>query len=113
MVYFKYERVFKFFLGIFLFFSVSCFSQNDLKHLIDSLEKQLPSLSGVPKVKALDDLGYYNSTSNVDLAIKYGNRACELANALGDSLLIASCMNDVSLSYFYKGTFDSCIILAA
>lgn len=112
MAYFKYERVFKYYLGIFLFFSLSCFTQGDLKHLIDSLEKQLPSLSGVEKVKALDDLGYYNSTSNIDLAIKYGNRSCELANTLGDSLLIATCMNDLSLSYYYKGSFDSCIILA-
>ncbi len=31
---------------------------------------------------------------------------------LGDTLLIASCKNDVSLSYFFKGNFDSCIILA-
>jgi signal transduction histidine kinase len=111
MVYFKYEMVFKYFLGIFLFFSFSYFSQGPL-HFMDSLEKQLPSLSGAAKVKALDDLGYYNSASNVDLAIKYGNRACELANTLGDSLLIATCMNDVSISYYYKGAFDSCIILA-
>jgi signal transduction histidine kinase len=113
MAYFKYVlQLFKFLSGIFLFFSFSCFSQNDLKHIIDSLEKQLPSLSGVAKVKALDDLGYYNSSSNIDLAIKYGNRAYELSKTLGDSLLMATCMNDLSLSYYYKGGFDSCIILA-
>ncbi|MBP7808271.1 MAG: hypothetical protein KA163_03165 [Bacteroidia bacterium] len=112
MVYFKHVIFLKYIFGIFLFFNFSTFSQNDLKHLIDSLEKQLPSLSGVAKVKALDDLGYYNSTSNIDLAIKYGNRSCELARTLNDSLLIASCMNDLSLSYYFKGSFDSCILLA-
>jgi signal transduction histidine kinase len=113
MVYFKYvQQLFKCLAGIFLFFSFSCFSQDQLKHIIDSLEKQLPSLSGAAKVKTLDDLGYYNSAGNVDLAVKYGNRACELAKTLGDSLLIATCLNDVSLSYYYKGSFDSCIILA-
>ncbi len=111
MVCFRHVRLLKFLSGIFLFFSLSCFPQ-DLKHVIDSLEKKLPSLSGVAKVKALDDLGYYHSTSNVDLAIKYGNRAYELAKTLGDSLLIATTMNDVALSYYYKGGFDSCIILA-
>lgn len=109
MVYFK--QALNFLVGIFLFYGFPCFSQ-DLKYTIDSLEKQLPSLSGVAKVKALDDLGYYNSTSNIDLAIKYGNRAYELAKTLGDSLLLATTMNDVSLSYYYKGSFDSCIILA-
>lgn len=113
MVYYKcVSKLLKSLLGIFLFYSIPCFSQNDLKHLIDSLEKRLPSLSGIEKVKALDDLGYYNSTSNIDLAIKYGNRSCELANTLNDSLLIASCMNDLSISYYFKGNFDSCIILA-
>lgn len=109
MVYFKHAL--KFITGIFLFLDLTCLSQ-DIKHVIDSIEKQLPSLSGVAKVKALDDLGYYHSTSNVDLAIKYGNRAYELAKTLGDSLLMANCMNDVALSYYYKGGFDSCIILA-
>lgn len=104
--------LFKFVLGIFLFYSLSCFSQNDLKHTIDSLEKKLSSLTGVAKVKALDDLCYYTSTSNIGQSIKYGGEACELAKTLGDSLLWASCMNDLSLSYYFKGTFDSCIILA-
>lgn len=104
--------LFKFVLGIFLFFSLSCFSQNDLKRTIDSLEKKLSTLTGVAKVKALDDLCYYTSTSNIGQSIKYGSEACELAKTLGDSLLWASCMNDLSLSYYFKGTFDSCIILA-
>jgi signal transduction histidine kinase len=113
MVYSNYvPSLFKFVLGIFLFFSLSCFSQNDLKPTIDSLEKKLSSLTGVAKVKALDDLCYYTSTSNIGQSIKYGNEACELAKTLGDSLLWASCLNDLSLSYYFKGTFDSCIILA-
>jgi signal transduction histidine kinase len=91
---------------------LSCFSQDELKHVIDSLEKQLPSLSGAPKAKALVDLCYYTSTSDVDLSIKYGNRACESAKKLNDPLLFASCLNDLSLSYYYKGFFDSCIVLA-
>lgn len=106
-----FKRALKFIIGIFLFFSLSCHSQ-DIKHVIDSLEKQLPSLSGVAKAKALDDLGYYHSTSNVDLAIRYGNRAYELSKTLGDSLLMAGCMNDVAISYYFKGSFDSCIYFA-
>jgi signal transduction histidine kinase len=112
MVYFKYVQPFlRTATGILLFLNFSCFSQ-DLKHIIDSLEKKLPSLSGKEKAKALIDLSYYNSTSDVELAIKYGNRACELANTTGDSLLIAACFNDLALSYYYKGIFDSCIFLA-
>lgn len=109
MVYFKHAL--KFLTGIFLFFGFTCLSQ-DVKHTIDSLERQLPSLSGTAKVKALDDLGYYHSTSDPELAVKYGNRAYELSKTLGDSLLMATCMNDVALSYYFKGNFDSCIIFA-
>lgn len=111
MVYCSYFQLLRILSGVFLFFSFSCFSQ-DVKKITDSLEKQLPTLSGKDKVKALADLGYYYSTGNIDLAIKYGNKACELAGALNDSLLVASCMNDLSLSYYFKGSFDSCIVLA-
>ncbi len=101
--------------GVFLFFTISCFSQNtsdELNRTIDSVLKKLPSLSGVEKVKALDDLCYYTSSSNVDLSINYGNKALALAKEIGsDSLLIAMCMNELGLSYYYKGNFDSCVIL--
>lgn len=96
-----------FLIGIVLFFSFSCFSQN-----VDSIIKKLPSLSGKEKVLALDDLCYYTSSSNVNVSIKYGNQALALAKEIGYDSLIAICMNELSLSYYYKGNFDSCIILA-
>jgi signal transduction histidine kinase len=102
-------------IGIFLFFTLFCFSQNknsEQNRVIDSIIKKLPSLSGKEKVTALDDLCYYTSTSDIDQSILYGNRAAALALELGDTLLIATCKNDVALSYFFKGNFDSCIFLA-
>lgn len=113
MVYSKTrELLIKFLSGVILFLNLSCFSQSEQKRVVDSLEKRLPSLKGAEKVKVLDDLCYYTSTSNIGQSIKYGNDACEFAKTLGDSLLLASCMNDLSVSYYFKGTFDSCIILA-
>ena len=100
---------------LLIFFSSFCFAQNtsgQQNHIIDSLEKRLSKLSGAEKVKVLDDLCYYTSTSNIDKSIKYGNSACNLAKELNDSVLTAACMNDLSISYYYKGSFDSCIILA-
>ncbi len=104
-----------FLIGIFLFFNLSCFSQNtggELSRTTDSIIKKLPSLSGKEKVQALDDLCYYTSSSNVDVSINYGNRALVLAKEIGNDSLIAMCMNELSLSYYFKGNFDSCIILA-
>ncbi len=102
-------------LSIFLLLNTCIHSQNksaELSKLIDSNAKILPTLSGKAKVAALADLCYYTSTSDIDQSILYGNRAITLAQQLRDSLLLASCKNDVALSYFYKGNFDSCIFLA-
>ncbi|MBS1651191.1 MAG: hypothetical protein JSU07_04195 [Bacteroidetes bacterium] len=96
-----------FLIRFLLLLNVFCFSQN-----IDSIEKRLNTLHGVEKIKALNDLCYYTSTTNIDQSILFGNKSCELAKATKDSLLLASCMNDLSISYYYKGNFDSCIILA-
>lgn len=101
---FTVKRVINIFL---LLLPYLCISQN-----IDSLEKRITTLKGKEKVIALDDLCYYTSSSDIKKSIIYGNRALSLAKELGDSLLMASCLNDVSLSYFYKGDFDSCIVLA-
>ncbi|MCE3229539.1 MAG: hypothetical protein K0S32_4090 [Bacteroidetes bacterium] len=96
----------------FVFCLVSCFSPLDsASQNIDSLIKQLPSLKGKEKVAALSDLCYYTSTSNTDQSIKFGNMAVSLAKQLGDSIMIASTMNDLALSYQLKGNFDSCIYL--
>ncbi|MDX2172087.1 MAG: histidine kinase [Bacteroidota bacterium] len=96
----------------FLFISLVSSQNNNQDRLIDSLKKQLSHLEGVEKVKVLSDLCYYTSSNAIDESIKYGNRACNLAYELKDTLLMASCMNDLCLSYYYKGNFDSCIILA-
>ncbi len=72
----------------------------------------LPKLKGKEKAQALDDIGYFYSTSQIDKAIYYGNLSVKEAFTLKDSSLISSCMNDLSLSYYYKGNFDSCIYLA-
>jgi signal transduction histidine kinase len=96
----------------FLLTSLSFSQNNNQNQLIDSLKKQISHLSGVEKIKVLSDLCYYTSSNAIDESIKYGNNACNLATELKDSLLMASCMNDLCLSYYYKGNFDSCIILA-
>lgn len=90
-----------------VFFIGDLYPQN-----VDSMIAVLPTLKGKQKAQALDDIGYYFSTSQIDKAIYYGNLSVKEANLLNDSSLAASCMNDLSLSYYYKGNFDSCIYLA-
>lgn len=103
-----YKNVFKAAICLLFFlFPFQTKSQN-----IDSLEKSLSKLKGREKVLALADLCYYTSSSQINKSIIYGNRALNLASELKDTALIASCENDLALSYFFKGNFDSCIILA-
>lgn len=101
-------------LGIFFFLVFSSTSQNNSNQnqLLDSLKRRLSNVTGIEKIKVLSDLCYYTSSNAIDESIKYGNTACNLASDLKDSTLMASCMNDLCLSYYYKGNFDSCIILA-
>jgi signal transduction histidine kinase len=79
---------------------------------VDSLISILPNLKGKEKVQTLADIGYYLSSNQIDKAIYYGNLSVLEAKQLKDSSLIAACMNDLSVSYYYKGSFDSCIYLA-
>lgn len=79
---------------------------------IDSIVKKLPSLSGKEKAQALIDLCYYTSTNDSKTSLIYGNQALDIAYALKDSVFIANCQNDLALSYYYKGFFDSCIYLS-
>lgn len=79
---------------------------------VDSLISLIPSLSGKQKAQTLADIGYYLSSSKIEKAIYYGNLSVMEAAKLKDSSLLASCMNDVGLSYYFKGNFDSCIYLA-
>lgn len=83
-----------------------------LSQNVDSLISILPKLKGKEKAQMLDDIGYYLSTSQIDKAIYYGNLSVAEALPTRDSSLIASTMNDLSLSYYYKGNFDSCIYLS-
>lgn len=93
---------------LLLFFLPSLFfTQN-----VDSLISLLPKLKGKEKAQTLDDIGYYLSTSQIDKAIYYGDLSVKEALLTKDSSLIASTMNDLSLSYYYKGNFDSCIYLS-
>lgn len=90
-----------------LLFPSSFLTQN-----VDSLISILPKLKGKEKAQTLGDIGYYYSTSQVEKAIYYGNLSVKEALLLKDSTLIASTMNDLCLSYYYRGNFDSCIYLA-
>lgn len=94
----------------YIFTIAFCFiasSQN-----IDSLVARLPFLSGKEKAQTLIDLCYYTSTNDSKNSIIYGNQALNIAQELKDSVFIASCQNDLALSYYYKGIFDSCIYLS-
>jgi hypothetical protein len=99
----------RFYISALLLFVLPSFfiSQN-----VDSLISILPKLKGKEKVQTLDDIGFYLSTSQIEKAIYYGNLSITEALLLKDSALIASTMNDLSLSYYYRGNFDSCIYLA-
>lgn len=79
---------------------------------IDSLIAVLPKQKGIEKAQNLIDLCYYLSTSNINQSIIYGNQALQIAQGLNNELFLAGCQNDLSLSYYYKGDYDSCIYLA-
>ncbi len=83
-----------------------------LSQNVDSLISILPKLKGKEKVTTLADIGYYLSSNQIDKAIVYGNMSVAEALKVGDSSLVASAINDLSLSYYYKGNFDSSIYLA-
>jgi signal transduction histidine kinase len=83
-----------------------------LSQNVDSLISILPKLKGKEKIQTLDDIGYFLSISEIEKAVRYGNLAVKEALIFKDSSLIASTMNDLSLSYYYRGNFDSCIYLS-
>jgi signal transduction histidine kinase len=93
---------------LLIFFLPSFF----LAQNVDSLISILPKSKGKEKAQKLADIGYYLSSSAIDKAIYYGNLSVKEALLTGDSSLLASCINDVSLSYYFKGNFDSCIYLS-
>jgi signal transduction histidine kinase len=78
----------------------------------DSIINTLHNKQGKEKAQTLIDLCYYLSVSNVDLSIKYGYEALRIAQSLNDPLFAAGCANDLALTYYYKGNYDSSIILA-
>lgn len=80
------------------------FSQN-----AEELIKKLPSLSGKEKATTLSDICYYLSVKDPSKAIEYGKQAATLSQQLGDTLLYAYCLNDLSAAYYYHSNYDSAI----
>lgn len=83
-----------------------------LSQNVDSLISILPKLKGKEKAQTLADIGYYLSSSEIDKALRYGNLSVQAALDTKDSSLYAACMNDLGLTYYFKGNFDSCILLS-
>ncbi|MDZ4824612.1 MAG: sensor histidine kinase [Flavobacteriales bacterium] len=79
--------------------------------LTDSLEKILPTKQGKEKLQVLGDLCFYLSTSDVNKAEKFGREALQLAEQLGDSILVASAANDLSTCLYRKGNYDEALAL--
>ncbi len=78
----------------------------------DSLINLLPRLKGKEKAQALIDICYSLSFNDVNTALLYGNKALQMAYEINEPVFIASCQNDLALSYYLKGNYDSCIYLA-
>ncbi len=79
---------------------------------VDDLIKKLPSLAGKEKISTLMDICYFSGSNNPQQALYYGNQGLNLAYKTKDSLLIASCQNDLSLAYYHNAKYDSCIYYA-
>ena len=90
---------------LLLFVSFSSLSQ------VEELKKKYPKQKGQERVMTLLDICYYQATSNNKEAIRYGIMAEKEAKKIGDSALMATVWNDLSIPYFYSGNLDSSLIL--
>lgn len=77
----------------------------------DSLEQVLPALQGREKVIALGELTFQYAYTDGVKALEYGNRELALAQELNDPEMLALAYNDLSIAYFYKGRFDTVVVL--
>ncbi len=93
---------------IALFFLNALILAQDVNVLI----QKLPNLKGKGKISALMDICFLYAPNNPKLAVSYGLQGLQLAFQTKDSLLIASCMNDLSVAYYYHALYDSCIYYA-
>ncbi|GAB4206393.1 MAG: hypothetical protein Fur0023_16200 [Bacteroidia bacterium] len=98
------------FLLLFVAITLSLFqkSQNNIEELV----RKIPSLSGKEKITTLSDVCFYLSVQNPKKAMEYGKQAVTLAQKEGDTILYASCLNDLSAAYFYASEYDTSIYYA-
>ncbi len=83
-------------------------AQNEIT---DSLELLLPGLEGVERVNVLNELCWQYGASDTRKAEHFGLEALELANRIGDSLLLAQVYNDLGTVYYRKADYDSALAL--
>ncbi len=95
------------FLSLFLLPFVLFSQQTEL----DSLENILSQKQGADKVELLNELCWKLGPSDNKKAGTYGYQALELANELGDSLLIAEAYNNIGVVYYRNSDYDSAIII--
>jgi signal transduction histidine kinase len=93
---------------LFFIFSIPTFiSQN-----VDSLEKVIPSLTGIEKGRAYYQTVYPLIFTDVQKSVRNAYYAWEIFKKhKADSLEIASLLNDLSMAYFQLANHDSSIIL--
>ncbi|GIV27024.1 MAG: hypothetical protein KatS3mg027_0838 [Bacteroidia bacterium] len=90
-----------------LLFCFNFFAQD-----VNVLIQKLPALNGKEKISTLMDICFLYAPNNPKLAVSYGQQGLQLAYKTKDSLLIASCMNDLSIAYYYHALYDSCVYYA-
>lgn len=90
---------------LLLFVSFSSLSQ------VEELKKKYPKQKGQERIMTLLDICYYQATTDNIEAIHFGKIAEKEAKKLGDSALIATVWNDLSIPYFYNGNLDSSLLL--
>jgi signal transduction histidine kinase len=91
---------------LFVFFSTTAIGQN-----LDSLIGVLPKLPAEERVVVLGELCYYLAPYNSDSAALYGRQGLNLAEKLGDSVLIANAANDYSFVFLNMGDFRGALAL--
>jgi signal transduction histidine kinase len=77
------------------------------KQIVDSLEKQLPSLAGKEKFFALSDISFYAGFYDVKKSGNTGKSALSFSFDMKDSALVAEAYNGMAIYYFRIGELDS------
>lgn len=97
----------KVFLGFFLFFFISVFSQEN--KLIDSLKTKLNNkLTADEKIKIYDDLIWTYKEKSIDSSLSYSKKALKIVDNTSNKKLKAQLFSDIAGVYMLNGNLILC-----